>query len=517
MILWKTTWKFLATAKFGFAIRKVLMTEKSHPYAIELAQKLSSRPNHNTSMKLRTILKNFGYRRRTLAIIDRVQNYLQASGLSSEFSLHFPESLDDRVTVTLEKFPEKSMLPCEKEVKVTEKNVISKVVDATVQVFTRSEAGSGFIVHPNGLVVTARHVIDNEDRLSRRKVKVLVCPNGKDEQVVDAIVFRSHRQLDFALLWLLDEGSFPTIPLGNPQSLQHAQTVYAVGSPAGITNTVTRGIVSNPNVMLGQIECIQTDAAVDRGNSGGPLITENGEVVGINVWGLGNFDALKFAVPVDYIKKEIDQAIAHGKETCINAGYCPACGFLDLEPPTWYCRNCGVQFAQSDPDVIFDEKFEIVSAPDLGKIGMGRKTLANIQATLDACDALTKEVFTLLAGNWRLAGGTVRCNKVGRISLKIKTVAHTFNLAVLAVSPGDEYPRIEITMGCATGDYAYLAHIAGQVSHFEKLVSSFQDFSQKGTIHYIPVKGNFLPSHAVILMSAMLNLKKKDASMNKTG
>ena len=179
---------------------------------------------------------------------------------------------------------------------------------------------------------------------SLRSVKVRLYPQLKNEQTLEGTVFRSHRRLDFALLWLEGPGPYPTLPLGHPQKVQHTQTVYAIGAPAGLPNTVSRGIISNPLSHFNRLDCLQTDAAIDRGNSGGPLVTEEGEAIGINLWGLGNFDAAKFSIPVDYLKADLETAITAGREKCLAALYCQNCGWADFTEATWYCRNCGIQF-----------------------------------------------------------------------------------------------------------------------------------------------------------------------------
>jgi S1-C subfamily serine protease len=336
-------------------IQKEARMAEIHPFAIQLAEKLGAGGKRPILIKARTLLIGFGYYRRTAAIVHEIQAQLGNLNLESNFSLVFPAELDERVEIRLAVWappaPAGEALnplapPARLEPPASE-DPIGRAVSATVEVFSETGSGSGFIVHPDGLVVTARHVVNNEDGLSLRKVKVVVHPQLENEQTLEGTLFRSHKKLDFALLWLEGPGPYPWLPLGQPQKLRYIQTVYAIGSPAGLPNTISRGIISNPHSHLNGVDCLQTDAAIDRGNSGGPLITEAGEVVGINLWGLGDFDAAKFSVPVDYIYAEIAAALQHGREACLAAVYCPVCGFCDFEEAlTWHCRNCGTQWAQ---------------------------------------------------------------------------------------------------------------------------------------------------------------------------
>ncbi|MBF0093770.1 MAG: trypsin-like peptidase domain-containing protein [Alphaproteobacteria bacterium] len=213
---------------------------------------------------------------------------------------------------------------------------IGAAVSGVVQVVTPDGTGSGFLIHPDGLVVTARHVVGNE-----RGAAVRLFPQRPEERKIGAMVFRSHSHLDYALMWLLADGPFPFLRIGAPMKLRHAQTVYAIGSPAGLVNTVSRGIVSNPQGQFKGVTCVQTDAAIDHGNSGGPLITEEGEAVAVTLWGYGQFDAAKFCVPLDYLTTDIVTAAGYGRERCLAASYCVTCGFTEYDEPTWFCRNCG--------------------------------------------------------------------------------------------------------------------------------------------------------------------------------
>ena len=321
-----------------------------HPYAAQLTDTIRRRKNQQINIKFRSLLQGFGYRRRTAGIIDEIHGHLNDCSLIYDFDSSVPYSLDDRVSIALA--VTEATTPLRLEKKPPARVIIPDLADiaemaiaATVEIMTENGFGSGFLIHPDGLVVTGRHVVQ-EDGYSLRTVKVKLA----DDRVVDGIVFRSHRQLDFALLWLLADGPFPVLPLENPQNLRHAQTVLAIGAPSGLSKTVTKGIVSNPRQLWQLIECIQTDAAIDHGNSGGPLVGSEG-VVGITLWGLDDIDSAKFVVPIDYLIEDIVDAVRKGRKACLESPYCVACGYNDDGRPVWYCRNCGVEFEkESKPD-----------------------------------------------------------------------------------------------------------------------------------------------------------------------
>jgi serine protease Do len=172
--------------------------------------------------------------------------------------------------------------------------------------------GSGVIISPDGYIVTNNHVVDNSD-------KVFVTLNDKRE--FEAKVIGTDPSTDLALI-KIDADNLFYIPYGNSDELMVGEWVLAVGNPFTITSTVTAGIVSAKGKNLGIIQdryriesFIQTDAAVNRGNSGGALVNTRGELVGINtaiISPSGAYAGISFAIPVSIVKKVIADLIEFG-------------------------------------------------------------------------------------------------------------------------------------------------------------------------------------------------------------
>lgn len=173
----------------------------------------------------------------------------------------------------------------------------------------RSGMGSGFIVRSDGVVLTNAHVVAGADTVlvklsDRREFKAQIV--GADEQT-DIAVLR------------IDAKNLPTVRLGDARSVRVGDWVLAIGSPFGFENTVTAGIVSATSRALPDgtyVPFIQTDAAVNPGNSGGPLFNMKGEVIGINsaiYSGTGGYQGLAFAIPIDVAMKVEKQILATGR------------------------------------------------------------------------------------------------------------------------------------------------------------------------------------------------------------
>ena len=171
--------------------------------------------------------------------------------------------------------------------------------------------GSGFIVSADGRILTNAHVVDGAQEVT---VKLT------DKREFKAKVLGVDRQTDVAVL-KIDATNLPTVQIGNSADTKVGEWVLAIGSPFGFENSVTAGIVSAKARALPDenlVSFIQTDVAVNPGNSGGPLFNMKGEVIGINSQifsETGGYQGLSFAVPVEVAAKVTDQLVAHGKVT----------------------------------------------------------------------------------------------------------------------------------------------------------------------------------------------------------
>src|SRR5947209_1540778 len=169
--------------------------------------------------------------------------------------------------------------------------------------------GSGFIVKSDGVVLTNAHVVDGASEV---KVKLT------DKREFDAKVVGTDKATDIAVL-KIDAKDLPTVAVGDPSKTRVGEWVLAIGQPFGFENSATAGIVSARSRSLpneGYVPFLQTDVAVNPGNSGGPLFNARGEVIGINsqIYSQsGGYMGVSFAIPIDVAMKVERQLTDHGK------------------------------------------------------------------------------------------------------------------------------------------------------------------------------------------------------------
>ncbi|MBK9172854.1 MAG: trypsin-like peptidase domain-containing protein [Blastocatellia bacterium] len=174
---------------------------------------------------------------------------------------------------------------------VTEE-IVARSLPAVVTIQAGSSSGSGFFILESGIVVTNKHVVQ-----SNQVVNVVT---SKGETFRSSSIY-VHPQKDLALI-KVDGSNFPIVPIANPADAKVGADVLAVGNPGistvTLNNTVTRGILSSFRNSATDGLLIQTDAAINSGNSGGPLLNNRGEVIGVNTWKIigGDKEGLGFAI-----------------------------------------------------------------------------------------------------------------------------------------------------------------------------------------------------------------------------
>ncbi|RUS66354.1 Putative serine protease HtrA [Saezia sanguinis] len=170
-----------------------------------------------------------------------------------------------------------------------------------------SGVGSGFIISADGYIMTNAHVVSGADEI------IVTLSNRREYR---ATVVGADKRTDVAVVKIDGVNQLPVVRVGNPDMLKVGEWVVAIGSPFGLENTVTAGIVSAKQRDTGEyVNFIQTDVAINPGNSGGPLINLRGEVVGINsqIYSRsGGFMGISFSIPIDEAMYVAQQLRGHG-------------------------------------------------------------------------------------------------------------------------------------------------------------------------------------------------------------
>jgi serine protease Do len=196
-----------------------------------------------------------------------------------------------------------------------------------LQIYTGAGTGSGFLVEPRRFVTNCHVVAPYR----------LVAVELRDRQRVVGTVRRISPRRDLALVEVGVPLGLEVLPLAPAEALAAGDPVSIVGFPLGLPLSVTEGVVSNPRQLLEGQRFVQTDAAVNPGNSGGPMLDGEGRVVAVTNCKLNSAEAVGFGIPVGAVHTFVaafgEQAAAFGVE-------CPACEAV-LDRPVRYCDNCG--------------------------------------------------------------------------------------------------------------------------------------------------------------------------------
>ncbi len=190
-------------------------------------------------------------------------------------------------------------------------SVVSIVITDKTSVFDQISQGSGIIMTENGYIITNAHVVDFEN------VSIRVILNN--EKQYDAVLIGKDVKTDLAVV-KINETNLPVADFGDSKQLEIGENIIALGSPAGLYGSLTRGVVSGLDRMIKteqeniEMNCIQIDAAINPGNSGGALVNMYGQVVGINSskYISEKYDGIGFAISFDAAKPIIEELISDG-------------------------------------------------------------------------------------------------------------------------------------------------------------------------------------------------------------
>ena len=244
-----------------------------------------------------------------------------AAKLDSESGLVQVEGADDRLY--------------QMGAQVTDQSIrewVEQIGEAVALVQTPTGLGSGFVVHQDGYIVTNDHVVAGEHRIS-----VTIFEQGQRElkrQTYDKVrIVAISADLDLALLKIEqdDLGPFKTVPIAAADdALREGQTVFAIGSPLGLDRTVSEGIISVANRVIGGRLYLQTTTQINPGNSGGPLFNLRGEVVGVNNMKIAAVGAegFGFSISSGVLKSFLDHRDAYAFDPRN-----PNAGFRYMSPP----------------------------------------------------------------------------------------------------------------------------------------------------------------------------------------
>ena len=211
------------------------------------------------------------------------------------------------------------------------KAAVEKFGEGVVLVKVPGALGSGFIIREDGYIITNAHVVQGEIEVS---VTVYRMVDGQfEKQNFDEVkIVAVNPFIDLALIKIdpkeLGDIELKKVFLGRIEEVEVGQQVFVVGAPQGLERSVSEGIVSLKNRSADGKVYIQIDAAVNPGNSGGPLFNSKGEVIGVNSWKRLFSEGLNFAIPVDYVKHFIKNRDAFGYDRDN-----PNSGYRYLAPP----------------------------------------------------------------------------------------------------------------------------------------------------------------------------------------
>ncbi len=217
----------------------------------------------------------------------------------------------------------------------------SNIANAVFKINTSSGSGSGFYNKEHNIIITNYHVIAGNRTVALED-------QNKDRYLANVVY--NNPETDIAFLKPSEKLIAPAaIPITADTTLNVRDKVFVAGFPFGLPFTITEGIVSSTKQLMDGKNFIQTDAAVNPGNSGGPVVNQKGELVGVTTAKFTNADNVGFAIPKEVVVEELE-ALAQNKENKFSIK-CNSCATLIYEK-TKYCYNCGANIHEA----VFEQK-----------------------------------------------------------------------------------------------------------------------------------------------------------------
>ncbi len=204
--------------------------------------------------------------------------------------------------------------------------------DVIIQIATPHSTGTGFFLREPGLIVTNHHVVEGN--------RAVIIEGAKFKKQL-AVVRYADRKYDLAFLDGPQNGpELPVVRLGVGKTMRVRDPITAIGHPFGLKFSVKSGIVSNDREIMNNIPYLHIDAALNPGNSGGPLVDNDGDVVGINTFIIRDGDNIGFSLPVSFLNDSLDDFKNAGGD---NSCRCPACSNVVSESTVdnGFCSFCG--------------------------------------------------------------------------------------------------------------------------------------------------------------------------------
>ena len=211
--------------------------------------------------------------------------------------------------------------------------IIDLFKQVVIQIATPYSTGTGFYISDYNLIVTNEHVVRDNN-------KVVIVGEDFDKQIVE--VLYCDPKFDLAFLACPETTQLPSVSLAIDNTLTEGDQVIAVGHPFGLKYTATQGIVSNMLHKQDDINYIQHDAALNPGNSGGPLLAKDGKIVGVNTFIIRDGNNIGFSLPIKYLKDTLEEFREGGGEACVRCNSCLNLVF-ESQNKSGYCIHCGAK------------------------------------------------------------------------------------------------------------------------------------------------------------------------------